>query len=103
MEHHPLVNSNGQPKPEQNAMRATGILQTCIIEFLGSLYAERGLRLNTRLAYESDLCRLDGFLTDQGIDSLHDITEAHLLDFAAAELARGLKDSSRARALVTIT
>ena len=54
-------------------MRATGVLQTCIIEFLAALYAERGLRLNTRLAYESDLCRLDVFLTDQGIESLHDV------------------------------
>ncbi len=70
--------------------------------FLDALEAERGLSGNTVAAYRRDLLRLDEHLGELGVAASAAVTLDHLTSFAEAERVRGLKASSRARAIVAV-
>jgi integrase/recombinase XerD len=73
--------------------------------YLDHLAVERGLSRNTLSSYSRDLRRYAGYLRDQGISSIDEVTEAAVSGFVASLRSGGpdqppLRASSAARAVV---
>jgi integrase/recombinase XerD len=74
-----------------------------IESYLRHLAIERGVAKNTQLAYRRDLARYAIFLNERGIDSIGDVNETNVIEFAEQLSVRfGLVASSVARVLAAL-
>jgi len=71
-------------------------------EFLNYLNIERGLSLNTRKSYRSDLGRFVGYLRKIGKAGLERVRRDEIIDYLMEEKKRGLSPRSLSRHLVSI-
>ncbi|MBI1977860.1 MAG: site-specific tyrosine recombinase XerD [Candidatus Omnitrophica bacterium] len=70
--------------------------------FINYLSVERGLALNSLLAYEADLNKYVAFLTQKKIKDFGEVTRNHITQFLFHEKARKQEPASIARALVAV-
>ncbi len=77
-------------------------MQALAEEFLDYISMERGLRANTRDAYDDDLRCLLAFLGQHGIRSINDVTREHIIEFLMHEKDRGISVNSISRRLVAV-
>ncbi len=77
-------------------------MQALADQFLDYVTLERGLRPNTRAAYEDDLRSFIEFLRHRGRKSINEVTRKDILDFLMSEKERGLSVNSISRRLVAI-
>ncbi|MEW6009233.1 MAG: site-specific tyrosine recombinase XerD [Candidatus Omnitrophota bacterium] len=70
--------------------------------FLDYLSAERGLSLNTILAYKTDLIKFSKYLDDMGVKSLNEVKRDTIRNFMLRCKDRNLSANSISRALVAI-
>lgn len=77
-------------------------MQALVEQFLEFLALERGLSLNTRTAYRTDLRGFVGFLLTRKVGSLGDVTRRHIVDFLMDCREAGLRTTTLARRLAAI-
>lgn len=77
-------------------------MQVLLDQFLDYITLEKGLSLNTRSAYSSDLTRFLSFIQRAGVSTLNKLTRRHLLDYLMWEKEQGLNATSLSRRLVAI-
>ena len=70
-------------------------------QYLAHVRVERGLRVNTVIAYRRDLERYLAFLADRGVTNLGDVTPVEISEHVR-ELSGKLRGTSVARALVSL-
>jgi len=70
--------------------------------FLDHLTVERGLAVNTRLAYSDDLSQFVGFLHRRQIDHINTVRRQHITEYLMEQRKRGLTARSVSRHLATI-
>jgi len=74
-----------------------------VAQFLDHIAYERGLSLNTRAAYESDLSAFVTFLeTTAAARSFPEVTREHVAAFLEEQRRRGMRTTTRARRLIAI-
>jgi integrase/recombinase XerD len=71
-------------------------------QFMDHLVLERGLSVNTRLAYGHDLSEFLAFLSRRGRAGIQEVERRDILDFLMEGKQKGLAASSLARRLVAI-
>lgn len=77
-------------------------MQVFLQQFLDHLALERGLSLNTRSAYASDLRAFLTFLQSRGTKSLNEVRHGDILDFLMQGREERLRTTTLARRLVAI-
>lgn len=82
--------------------RVADRMQALVDQFLDYLSLERGLRPNTREAYEADLRGFVEFLEKRSVKSVNNVKRKDILDFLMSEKERGLSVNSVSRRLVAI-
>ncbi|MBI2193314.1 MAG: site-specific tyrosine recombinase XerD [Planctomycetes bacterium] len=91
-----------QPVPRPTPPPPSGPAEASIRCFLDFLSAERGLSRNTLQAYASDLRKFEGYLVQQRVGSLRDVTTRHLLGYHMYLKDTGLSAGSVARNLAAV-
>ena len=77
-------------------------MRALLEQFLDYVSLERGLSINTRLAYADDIGRFLDWLMEQGVHSVNEVTRRQILDHLMNQKFKGLGANSLSRHLVSL-